>query len=243
MVTGDLWISTPGAVVEDLRITNGVLYVDAPNVTIRRAELVGSRIVNDPRSGCNNGLLIEDTTVVPRGDDGGMSAIGTGGYTARNVKIDGVTEGFRVGGNSIGCGPVVIENSWVRVVPPKVCGDWHGDALQGYDGPALTVRNTYLELAETGECGGTAAFFYPHSQGNTSVTIDGLVVSGGGYVFRLGMPGTVTGLRVVDNSWGYGPMNVKCSVVSSWSAQVVRPNADGSTTPLRNLGCTTEDGN
>ncbi len=182
-ITGNYTVDRAGAVVEDLRITNGSLIVNAPNVTLRRVEVRGGSIDNGVGSSCGNGLLIENSTVmrapgqVTREDD---LAIGTGGYTARNVKIDGLPEGFRVGGKSMGCGQVVIENSWARVVSPDVCGDWHGDGLQGYDGARVTIRNSYLELVERDDCGGTAPFFYPADQGNTSVDIDGLIVKGGG---------------------------------------------------------------
>ena len=54
----------------------------------------------------------------------------------------------------------------------------------------------------------------PTSQGNTSATIDRLLVAGGGYPFRMGVPGSVRGLRIVDGSWEYGPINVGCSRVS-----------------------------
>ncbi len=52
----------------------------------------------------------------------------------------------------------------------------------------MTLRNTTLDLDITG-CGGTAPFFYPSGQDNTSVDIDGLLVKGGGAPFRLGTPG------------------------------------------------------
>ena len=41
--------------------------------------------------------------------------------------------------------------------------------------------------------------------------IAGLIVEGGGYAFRLGMPGNVQGLNIINNSWYYGPIDVKCS--------------------------------
>lgn len=244
-VTGNYWVRTPGAVVEDLRLVDGVLFVDAADVTIRRVEIIGGRIENVPEDECRNGLLIEDTTITrsnAQTADTDQPVIGVGGYTARNVSLDDVPEGFRVGGTSMGCGPVIIEDTFVNVTPPDVCNDWHGDGIQGYDGPALTVRNTTLHLVETGNCGGTAAFFYPHSQGNTSVDIDRLLVDGGGYPFRLGMPGTVDNLAIVDGSWGYGPIDVKCSVVTSWDAQIVTLNGNGQPTPLRNQPCNTESG-
>src|SRR6185436_11887451 len=139
---------------------------------------------------------------------------------AKDVKILGHPEGFRVGGKDE-CGPVKIVNSFAKVVSPDDCGDWHGDALQGYDGAALTVRNSVLKLDERDGCGGTAPFFYPSDQGNTSVSIDGLVVEGGGYPFRLGEPGVVRDLRIVRGSWYYGPINVACSKLSEWDASIV----------------------
>ena len=84
---------------------------------------------------------------------------------------------------------------------------------------------------------------YPKDQGNASVDIDGLLVDGGGYAFRLGTSGTVKGLAIVDKSWGYGPINVKCSALSAWQADIVTVSADGVTTAVQEQRCNTEDGN
>lgn len=245
-ITGHYWVREPGAVVEDLRITDGDLMVDAPGVTIRRVEIRGGRIDNRPRSECHNGLVIEDTTITRSTaptHDTDQPAVGVGGYTARNVKIDNVAQGFRVGGASDGkCGPVTIEDSFVQVVPPDICRDWHGDGIQGYDGPPLTIRNVTLELGMASGCGGTAPFFYPRNQGNTSVDIDGLLVNGGGYPFRLGMPGSVKDLNIVGKSWGYGPIDVRCSVVKNWDAAVVTLDANGQPDASYWQPCNTENG-
>ena len=222
-VNGDHVVTKAGAVVRDLRIY-GDLVIDAPDVLVERVEVLGGRINNVPEDQCFNGLVIKKSTITRSDDtteDTDEPVIGIGGYTARDVEINNVPEGFRVGGDSMGCGPVKIVNTFVRVVPPDVCNDWHGDGIQGYDGPALTVRNVTLILVETGGCGGTAPFFYPHSQGNTRADIDRLLVVGGGYAFRLGTPGTVTGLKIARDSWYYGPIDVNCSALSSWEAQIV----------------------
>jgi hypothetical protein len=221
----DLRITTPGAIVEDLLLLNSSLIIDADNVTVRRVEIQGGSIENAPGSACRNGLLLEDVSIVrapgrPTTMDD-PPAIGTGGYTARRVKLDGLPEGFRVGGRSSGCGDVLIQDSFARIVSPDQCGDWHGDGVQGYDGPALTIRNVTLEMVERPDCGGTAPFFYPEKQGNTSVDIDGILVRGGGFPFRLGMPGRVRGLHIVDRSWGYGPIDVRCSEITGWDARIV----------------------
>lgn len=238
-VNGTYTVSTEGAVVEDMRI-NGDLVINAANVTVRRVEVVGGSIDNFRGPSCKNGLVIKDTTVRASGatNDNGYPAIGAGGYRADNVLIDGMAEGFRVGGKGSGCGPVTIANSYAFVTSPTVCGDWHGDTLQGYDGGALTLRSSVLILEEKRGCGGTAPFFYPDSQGNTSVDISGLIVQGGGYSFRLGTSGTVQGLYIVDD-WGYGPIDVRCGLVSSWSAQIATLDANGQPVPVRNQSCST----
>jgi hypothetical protein len=135
------------------------------------------------------------------------------------VKIDGLSEGFRVGGSSNGCGEVRIEDSFARIFSPDTCNDWHGDGVQGYDGAKLIIRNVTLDMVERAGCGGTAPFFYPAKQGNTSVDIDRLLVKGGGYSFRNGMPGPVRNLWVVEKSWGYGP--VEHGGTCPWDARLV----------------------
>lgn len=174
--------------------------------------------------------------------DRDIPVVQTGGYTAHRVKIDQVPEGFRIGGRSSGgCGTTTIVDSFARVVPPDVCTDWHGDAIQGYDGPPLIVRNSVAVLDEgDGHCGGgTAPFFVPHSQGNTSVDVDGLLVLGGGYSFRNGVPGSVAGLAIASGGWFYGPVDVRCSVLSGWQANIVTIDAAfQQTSVVRAQACT-----
>lgn len=237
VVNGNYTISTPGAVVEDLQVNKGTIFVTANNVTLRRVQGRGAYVMTDPGSSCSSGLVIEDSEFVKNGTttDDGTPVIGDGGYTVRRTVIDGLAEGLRAGG---GCGPVSVENSYVHIVSPDVCSDWHGDGLQGYGGDKVTVRQTTFILDELKGCTGTAPFFYPSGQGNTSIDVDGMLVAGGGYPFRDGMPGTVKNLNVVDGSWGYGPVDVKCSSVSTWQAQTVKLASNGSTTPVRSIGCT-----
>jgi hypothetical protein len=225
--SSNITVTTPGAVIQDVLLTNGAdITVEAPNVTIRRVELQGGYIDNDTTS-CANGLLIEDTTLAPgagQNEAGQEGAVRYGGYTARRVELAGRPEGFRV--SSAGdCGPVTIEDSFVKIVPPSPCGDWHGDGIQSYGGDAVTVRNTTIDMRTSG-CTGTAPFFRPSGQGNQgTATIDRLLVMGQGYSFRLGTPGTVNGLRIVDGSWIFGPVDVDCAQVSQWDAKLVTIDA------------------
>jgi hypothetical protein len=217
-----------------MRITDGTIIIEASNVTLRRIQSVGSNVINGIGSTCYSNLLVEDSEFIPHGTttDKDQPVIQFGGYTARNIVIDGVPEGLRVGGSDIGCGPVSVSDSFIRVASPDVCNDWHGDGIQGYGGEKITVRNTTILMQVTGGCYGTAPFFYPKNQGNTSVDIDGLLIGGSsGYPFRAGMPGPVKNLNVIDGSWVYAPVDVNCSVVTPFQAQVVR--LDGNGQPVR----------
>jgi hypothetical protein len=223
--TTDLHVTKPGALVSDVLLQDADISVEAPNVTLRRVELQGGVINNRPGDDCNRGLVIEQSTIGPApGQDYGNDTegvIGYGGYTADGVQIWHRSEGFRASE----CGPVQVEDSFALITPPHPCGDWHGDGLQGYGADPITVRNVTLELDMTG-CDGTAPFFVPSGQGNTSVDVDGLLVKGGGYPFRDGVPGTVSGLKVADGSWAFDPVDVHCSALSHWDAEIVSVSPD-----------------
>jgi hypothetical protein len=225
--TTDLVVRKPGAVIEDLLLVDADVIVDAPDVTIRRVKLQGGGIQNRPGPTCRNGMLVEDTTIEPRPGEryaeDSEGVISYGGYTARRVKIWRREEGFRDGGRSSGCGPVRIEDSFVKIaIPPGCPGDPHADGIQGFDGPPLTVRNTTIDFTEAA-CG-TAPFFVPEGQGNTSVDVDRLLVMGGGATFRDGVPGRVRGLRIVDRSWSYRAVDVECQLLRAWDAKLVTIN-------------------
>jgi hypothetical protein len=229
--------STTGQVIENLRLLSGAsIQVNASNVVIRNVRLEGGFI----RWSGNRNVLIEDTTLTNRPGQGVSSAdrdgvVGYGGGTLRRVQITNRSEGVRDGDSA----PLTIEDSFIEAERPATCGDWHGDALQGYgSGGTLTVRNTYFELNE-GSCGGTAPFFYPGRDNTGPVVADRVVVRGGGYSFRMSVPGSVTNLHIADD-WGYGPISVKCSVVSPWSAWVSSLDANYQPTSIRSQPCSTE---
>jgi hypothetical protein len=230
--TGDLWIRTRGTVVEDLRITGGIVYVAAQNVTLRRVHAVDAFVVNDVNGACGSGLVVESSTFVRTSGatETDLPVIGNGGLAIRDVLIDGVPEGIRVGSKH--CGGVAVENSYIGVVPPAECQDWHGDGIQGDNGGSLVVRQSTITLEERADCPGNAPFFYPDDQSNTSLAVDGLLVSGGGYPFRAGTSGTVRNLRVVDESWGYGPAEVSCPAVTVTGSHLVTVAANGRTTSV-----------
>jgi hypothetical protein len=241
-VTGDYYVRTAGAVVSDLRITDGTIFVQAPNVTLNRIQGIGAFVNNGPGSTCFNGLTVENSTFIPNGttSDRDDPVIQFGGYTAKNIVIDGAPEGLRVGGSDIDCGPVTVTDSFIRVKSPDVCTDWHGDGIQGYGGDKITVRNTTILMQVVDGCYGTSPFFYPKNQGNTAVDIDGLLLGGSsGYPFRDGMPGPVKNLNVISGSWVYGPVDVNCAATTAFQAHVVTLNTAGQPASAgTTIGCT-----
>jgi hypothetical protein len=242
-LTSDLEVKQAGAVIQDVRLLNADIIVEAPNVTIRRVDLQGGALTNFVGNPCQGGMVVEDTTIEP--PPGKIYSVETegvieaSGYTARRVKIWRRSEGFRAEEN---CGPVRIEHSFAKIViPPGRC-DLHADGLQGYGGPWTYVTDTTIDFYHA-NCG-TAPFFMPSGQDNTGATINGLLVMGGGYPFRLGVPGTVAGLKIVDKSWLFGPIDVKCAAVSKWDASIVDISSNYQVTrTVRRQRCNTDGGN
>jgi hypothetical protein len=240
-LTSDLVVTQPGAVVQDVLLQNANLIVAAPNVTIRRVKLQGGRIHNWPGATCENGMVIEDSTVEPPpGQTDALdseAAIGYGGYTARRVRIWRRSEGFRVGGRSGGCGPIRIESSFAKIViPAGHCSDSHADGIQGYDGPQVAVVDTTIDF-NAASCG-TAPFFVPDSAGNLGVTVDNFLIMGGGIPFRVGVQASVSKLEIVDGSWGYAPVDVNCALVNGWDAKIVTITPDYQVArTVRNQAC------
>jgi hypothetical protein len=237
----DLVVTRPGAVIQDILFLRSDLIISAPNVTVRRIEMQGGRIINWQGPRCQNGLLVEDSTFAPppgrRFSVDSEGAAGVGGYTALRVKIWRREEGFRDGGKSGGCGPVRIEDSFVKIsIPPGCPGNPHSDGLQGFDGPPLAVDNVTIDFNEA-SCG-TAPFFVPANQGNTTANVDRLLVMGGGATFRDGVPGSVRGLKIVNRSWFYFPVDVECPLLSAWDAKIVTINSNYQITrTVRSLRC------
>jgi hypothetical protein len=231
-VHGSLVVRTARTVVEDVEVIGGDIEIHAPNVTVRRVRVSGGGIGNWWGDGCDGTLTIDRSEIHGAGQtlslEGGP-VIGPGSYVARNVLIDGVVEGFRIGeatadyGNR--CGPAVIKDSFVRIAEPVECRgdgpypDWHGDGLQGFKGAGVTVTHTTIQMLGNPAkvpCDGTSPFFWP-ADSNGPARVNGLLVIGGAaFAFRLWTAGEVRGLLVAS---GYGGVEVgHCALLSAWEA-------------------------
>lgn len=220
----DMDVNTEGAVVQDLLLTDGAkLNINAPNVIVRRVKLEGGWIDT-----ASPGVLIEDTTIDRGGPEtnGGEGVVSYCGYTARRVAIIDRSEGFRESGCEAS-NPTRIEDSFARITEPADCTDWHGDGIQGYYGTNLTVANVTIDFHESDACSGTSPFFYnggPGGSPNGRVDVNRLLLKGGGYSFRMGTPGSVRGLKIVDGSWRYDAIlmtDAGCAGAKPWEAKIV----------------------
>jgi hypothetical protein len=247
----DLTITTPGTVVQDIRFTNGAnINVNADNVTIRRVDMQGGRITNqygNAPANCGHNMLVEDASFeqIPgqfNASDG--PAIGEGSYTARRIEIDGRGEGMRLSD----CGPVTVEDSFISIhgADPGTpqCDAVHSDGFQAYYGRGGTFTNNTV-IFET-ECG-TSPYFMGHGSITPSINtgtynVDRMLIGGiSGYPFRQQLPGSVTGLRIVNKSWLFGPIDNRCSVLSPWDAKIVAIDSNYQVTGVvRDQPCDTE---
>jgi hypothetical protein len=237
--TGNLTVSTNGAVIDGRKVTGSIL-VRAQNVTIRNSRVYG-QIYNQVANQGYNGLLVEDTEI---GADSGTNnettgAIGVAGYTARRVHIHNAPEGFRVGGyNASGqkLGGVVIEDSYVKLNNSNGCV--HSDGIQGYDEPPRTIiRHNTIDLAGL-PC--TTGAIYVGNDNPGLITIENNLLLGGSESLRLqegeATYDHVTGNRFVDGEWDYGPIFVDhCSAVQDWTDnRIVTIDANYNITSLGN---------
>jgi hypothetical protein len=222
-----LKITKAGTTIENY-LVQGDIVVQAKNVTIRKTRVYGN-VNNFLGDQIYGPLVMENVELVnPPGQEfttNGEAAIGVANYTCRRCKIMNRIEGFRAGGNSSsGAGPILIEDSFVQLaVPPGLCAseDPHGDGIQGYGGPPVTIRHNTIDQ-RLDDCP-TAPIFIPDGQGNNGGAVDDNLLAGGGYALRLGGgPFTsVTGNKIVEGTAAYGPADVSCGGIEKWTGNAV----------------------
>lgn len=241
---GDLTIRAPGTVLDGELVT-GTLRVNARNVTIRNSWIYGS-INNQTSAGLDyGGLVVEDSDVGPASGEGGdtFPAVLVAGYTMERVHVHNFSEGPRVAAFNNPSVPassqtIVIRDSLIQIVR-GTCS--HNDGIQGFGEPPRTIisHNTVDARAAGTDCT-TGALFIGNDNPNL-VTVTGNLLAGGGYTMRLDGPGRngpggtydhVTGNRIVNDSWGYGPVHVDdCRTVADWADNsVVTIDSDYSVT-------------
>lgn len=207
--TGTFSTSSSNQVISGMRIT-GDVEINHSGVTIRNSEIHG-HVKNF--SG-NGSFTIEDSLIGPPSGCFSDAAVGNNNYTVNRVHLRNFAEGFRVEDD----GNVTVRNSFVKFCNPGV--DNHADAIQGYLGGSNVIfEHNTVDMRDIPVAADyvTAVIFWSDSSGN-NVTFKDNLISGGSYSIRIhvGSGHTVTGNRLINNTWLYGPVSSNCAAIS-WS--------------------------
>lgn len=208
--TGPCTITTAGAVIDAKRVLCEDLDVNAPGVVIRNSEVHGEirhSVAGEPLQ------VVDSTLGPPTGCDPG-SAISEAHYTATRLEVRNVGDGFRYSGDNI-----TVQDSYVKICDEAGENEeWHADGMQGYFGGENAVfHHNTVDMPEEG--GVTSPVFWAdYSAGGLRLT-DNLLM-GGGYVIRVyhygGARHVVSGNRVANDRWGFGPVDSHCGQID-WS--------------------------
>lgn len=225
-VAGDMVITAANTVVDGKKIS-GDVDIRAAGVVIKNSEISG-RIIND-NVAAHPAFVVEDSTVGPATGCSatGEGAIGTKNYTVKRVHVRGFSDGFRVAGSN-----VTIQDNYVKLCATDP--NAHSDGVQAYGaggGTNIVIKHNAIDQRTVLDGTATAPIFIPNDgerQGNQgiSVAVDDNVLAGGGFSLRIfgDLPFTatsVTGNKIVDGSWAYGPVDVTCSKILDWSGNAV----------------------
>ena len=134
----------------------------------------------------------------------------------------------------------MIEDSYAHLqVTQAQCDrdDPHGDGIQGYGGPSVTIRHNTIDQDDP--CPTAPIFIADESAGGS--VIDN-VLAGGGFTLRLlsGTYSAVTGNKIVQGRYAFGPIDVVCGTIGAWSgnATVTYDFATGTiTSQVQPLAC------
>jgi hypothetical protein len=221
-VTGNLIVTEPNTVIDGKKIS-GNIDIRAAGTVIKNSE-IGGFIVNDNTSSFY-AFTVRDSTVGPASgcstwQNGG---IGTKNYTVEGVKLRGFTDGLRIAGSN-----VLIKDSFVTLCGNDV--NAHSDGIQAYGAAGannIVIDHNVIDQRPVIDEAQTAPIFIPNdsaNQGNQGLTatVTNNVLAGGGYSLRVfgSLPfsaPSISGNKIVDKTFGYGPVDVECSKVGAWS--------------------------
>lgn len=215
---GTLVVSTAGAVVDALDIY-GDLVIKAPNVTVRRTIVRGTRtssaLLNAATPSATN-LLVEDSQLVAAFPTPSVNGVTGGNYTMRRVEVSGTVDGF-----GIHLPNVRIESSWVHdttwfAVSPYHSDGSHNDAVQVHGGSNIRIVGNTLEEANN------AAIMMTQDYSRTfDVDIVGNWMNHGGCTVNIHDKGSVMAdIVATGNRFGRSTRVVDCAVIRSSQVQL-----------------------
>lgn len=205
--SGPLVITTPGAVIQGLDISGGVV-IKAPNVTLLNCKVSSSGYYAVQIDKGVQGVTVQNCTIDSQGG-GGVGISGQGNFIANNIY--GAADGINVWGDN-----TVIQDNYIHGMAGS--SGSHFDSIQA-DGAFknLTIEhNTVIN-----EQGQTSAIMLDNYWGAIdNVKINNNLLVGGGYTVYInesaqgtaGTPGAVTNVSFTNNHIGpgtYGPLDLR----------------------------------
>jgi hypothetical protein len=243
-----MFVTDAGAVLDGIHVT-GAMIIRADGVQIRNSQIDGGVLNYDDRTNVDGAhpFTIRDSTVGTNTCDSAGTAIGTGNYTVERVYIHGFGDAIRAGAPN-----VTVRDSFIKICTNDP--DTHADGIQDYPGSANVVfdHNTVDEcggrVPTDGHCDLKAGYNSPifvASKLTRGARITNNLVMGGVYSLFLipyqGAPWVVTGNRVVNGTWTYGPAHTEghCDVISQWAdnSTVMIDSSYRITSTVSQLGC------
>lgn len=250
-VLHDVVVTTPGTVIDGQDIY-GWVWVRAANVTIRnsiirggnapvqydasgKALAQGNRALLDVTSPAATGLLVEDTTIVPRYPSVLIDNVRGSNFTLRRVDAWGGVDGIKIHG----IGNVRIEDSYIHDMhmfkfDPYQNDGSHNDGIQILSGKGIVVTGSSVGTGATasgeskpGRCnwGDPAVLDQVCAPRNAAVQVtQGNVNPAAG---RPAVTDLVLSGNLFDGGWGNYTLNFNPAPLSSLSGIVVVDNTFG----------------
>ncbi|MGW6131958.1 hypothetical protein ACWFNE_18200 [Cellulomonas sp. NPDC055163] len=233
VVTGDLVVTTPGAVVDAVDV-RGFIKVKAPNVTIKRSivrgrPLTGSfaLITNDTGA---YPFTLEDSELIPSEASPWINGIIGHNFTVRRTEIANVIDSVHITGSN-----VTLENSWLHgnlfyaQDPNQKGGPSHADSIQIQGGSNFTFRGNTIDGAYS-----SAMQTTQDRAAVSNVTVTGNKIDGGGCSINIAIGSTygpIKGFTASNNVFGTAQRHAKCAIVAPTTVTVGNVNnqfTDGS---------------
>jgi hypothetical protein len=169
VVSGDLHITTPGTIVDSKDI-QGCVFIEAPNVTIRKSKITcgfafGIHALSSNYTG--GGLIIQDTELTC--NENTATAIAGYGFVATRLNVHGCENGFSIDNDA------TVQDSYIHDLFHDVGS--HTDGIQLSGGANVTITHNKIFNQDPD---GTSAII-SNDTGLSNVHIANNLLAGGGH--------------------------------------------------------------
>jgi len=215
-MSGDYHAKTTGEHITAKLIT-GSIYVEANNVVVEKSEIRGG--ISNGYSNARYSFTVTDSTVGPT-SCGGSIGIGDANFSVIRSYLRNTSEGPHAGAEY---GKPVADNVLVQDSFIKLCGtdpEDHSDGFQAFNGGKnVIIRHNTIDQRPVIRDAQTAPVFI--SDNSLGGIVENNLLAGGSMTIRVntisGGVYKVTGNRVVNNAWIYGPVASGCNLINPWS--------------------------